>query len=795
MPQDHEGEDVIVEALNPLYIPQEQELIDSSQSQTETDEQPQMTSSVKDRISEFESVQSSSNNSNNNNQSKPKSPGASSLNSAKNPLFLPTQSSSLTCEAYSPNTVELDQVIQTLMSPSGFPENEEQPNSLQLKIQPAQTSNSENLPVDKSPIESSLNSNLESPDHTVMIPNESITWPTGIVKRQKQDFEEKVKLKEKTTKSNSKESEGTGIFSRQESVSSISSQNNLEDSVKTPEVLRQDSSNLDSTTKRDDPFSMEVDKIFDKQDLKQDKKQNRLSSTTTGPITIESKESPSRNSSFGSFDSAVVFTDRDFLSRHSSWGSCDTRSTGGTIPSRNSSFGAFDMRQQQNSPLTYNQQLSDTQEQIQSRSYLTGTCFDKDSGTYSPVTVKRNKVNFTEPKDNNKEPEIVKDGSAEEEIKLRPVSIVRAYGPAPFKLPCDKSSPENLDTSNKSINKDADSSITYYTSTSILPITIQNNSINNNDRSQTNSISSFYSPERELEASISAVSPMEETTELQNSNIDTIFVAEVPAPGTVKQQKLKLENRSQNNSSGYKRLPEKLTLPNFSRSLSSNNLGRSESPRKLIGRSFSEKRSKFESDSPLGAVKKITKALETQNEGRRGLQWNFGGKMRSQSLERLSTSPTSSCSTSSSNATSPSSQHLLGQLLGETQAQVRELVGLFEDTQDKQQSSPNSKRLGKKRSRPRSDSVSENVLPPVVPQRKSSLDYNFRPAQRSSSQPPQTPVRQSSKSPTTKVPPCVPKPPSTNVRSQACGTEVRQKKQQGKTHPLSKLTPRENTTL
>lgn len=71
-------------------------------------------------------------------------------------------------------------------------------------------------------------------------------------------------------------------------------------------------------TKKDgDPFSTQVDRVFDREERQGE------------PVT---RDSPSRQSSWSSYDSAVVL---DNNSVHSSWA---------TLPSRNSSWGSYDMR-------------------------------------------------------------------------------------------------------------------------------------------------------------------------------------------------------------------------------------------------------------------------------------------------------------------------------------------------------------------------------------------------------------------------------------------------------------------
>lgn len=78
------------------------------------------------------------------------------------------------------------------------------------------------------------------------------------------------------------------------------------------------SSSLGRKVKRDgDPFSAQLDRVFDREERRGE------------PST---RDSPSRQSSWSSYDSAVVL---DNNSVHSSWA---------TLPSRNSSWGSYDMR-------------------------------------------------------------------------------------------------------------------------------------------------------------------------------------------------------------------------------------------------------------------------------------------------------------------------------------------------------------------------------------------------------------------------------------------------------------------
>ncbi|KRT84825.1 hypothetical protein AMK59_2585 [Oryctes borbonicus] len=98
-----------------------------------------------------------------------------------------------------------------------------------------------------------------------------------------------------------------------------------------------------ATKKEDDPFSNQLDRVFDREE----RRHHRTSAAPAIPAHIDCediRESPSRQNSWSSYDSAVGLgyqgERRDTPSRHSSWGSGDTR----TLPSRNSSWGSYDMR-------------------------------------------------------------------------------------------------------------------------------------------------------------------------------------------------------------------------------------------------------------------------------------------------------------------------------------------------------------------------------------------------------------------------------------------------------------------
>ncbi|XP_071545643.1 uncharacterized protein ssh isoform X2 [Panulirus ornatus] len=758
----------VVEALNPLYT-------DNHTSSTLNEVSAlQLSSSVKDRINEFENVQTS-------NQTVTKK----SQNGKKGDT-VQIQNTVTSSDDYNnthSSTAELDKVIETLLAPGeDLQGNEPVVSQTKPAVQkhhavlvPSQIWQEEKTEVEE---------NMDTVQSPVGVPKESITWPAGIVKRQKQDFEEKVKMSDGKSCSNNKEVESP--LSRQSSSSSLSGQLQRVEVVRSPSYGRQDSVGSD-IIKRDDPFSAKLDKVFDREE----RKQQRLSAITTSGGDI--KETPSRNSSWGSFDSAVVLVDRDIPSRQSSWGSCDTRGTVGTIPSRNSSFGPFDIKQQ---PLIENSETAIP------NSNITGTYFEKDPGPFSPGTIRRNKGRSSEMKDGliedtkmqTNEMEYFDEGMMEDASLYKSVANIKAYGPAPYKSPVDKVAP--LELSDDGMVEVSEGFPNHHQSTPTLDICIPDSTNPSAlSRSQPNISCTTIS----LTQGSSPISPNVELTgnERLISNKSSSVCQEVPVPGTVKQHKELLESKTHEGTVEMRRNQEKFVSPTYTRSQSYCDLETEKIEVNLpshLGRSFSEKRAKFEGqvegETEGGKVKKITRVLEQQQEDDKIKRLRMRGiRKRSHSLERLSTSPTSpGCS----------ARQLLEQLFVQTQAEVRDLekespseeicvkslVVKFEDTQEQRLPKVQTRSV-----RAKSDSSTPDKFLPPVPQRKSSLDYNFKPALRAQSQPPQTPVRQmtpgGSLSPTGKAPSHKPPP---GGRGQACGTEVRQKKQQGKTHPLTKLT-------
>lgn len=91
-----------------------------------------------------------------------------------------------------------------------------------------------------------------------------------------------------------------------------------------------------------DPFSAQLDRVFDREERRQLRPGSETSPPEPAPAPPPSRDCPSRQSSWSSYDSAVVLGFQgDAPSRQSSWGSADARRA---PPSRNSSWGSYDLR-------------------------------------------------------------------------------------------------------------------------------------------------------------------------------------------------------------------------------------------------------------------------------------------------------------------------------------------------------------------------------------------------------------------------------------------------------------------
>uniref|UniRef100_A0A1B0DCZ2 protein-serine/threonine phosphatase n=1 Tax=Phlebotomus papatasi TaxID=29031 RepID=A0A1B0DCZ2_PHLPP len=164
-----------------------------------------------------------------------------------------------------------------------------------------------------------------------------------------------------------------------------------------------------------DPFSSQLDRVFDREE----RKQTRLGTfppthATVVELSTSQENVVSRNSSWSSVDSAVVLgypgDVREVPSRHSSWGSGDTR----TLPSRNSSWGSYDIR------VTPQTNAQDPGQIVMGQSGIFP--YDRDEIPWHPGTVKRTKQRLEE---RNFVKRICSDEKAEEEAE-KPIPQARS---------------------------------------------------------------------------------------------------------------------------------------------------------------------------------------------------------------------------------------------------------------------------------------------------------------------------------------------------------------------------------
>ncbi|KAJ9591730.1 hypothetical protein L9F63_001758, partial [Diploptera punctata] len=209
-----------------------------------------------------------------------------------------------------------------------------------------------------------------------------------------------------------------------------------------------------------DPFSAQLDRVFEREERKQQR--TVIPATPPPPPLIppcvtelcsepSNRECPSRQSSWSSYDSAVVLgfqgEAREAPSRQSSWGSGDTRWTyGGTLPSRNSSWGSYDMRP----PMQYVNERGEKQ-QMQSNlddlliSSSSGMFpYDRDEIPWYPGTVKRTKQKLEEGasmvkrmcSDSQQRSESPLVNSQENRpLESAPGMNVKIHGPRPYRSP------------------------------------------------------------------------------------------------------------------------------------------------------------------------------------------------------------------------------------------------------------------------------------------------------------------------------------------------------------------------
>lgn len=145
---------------------------------------------------------------------------------------------------------------------------------------------------------------------------------------------------------------------------------------------------ISNLKKPDDPFSNQLDLVFEKEEQKRKVSVTPYSAEGNSDISTQ-RDCPSRQSSWSSYDSAVVL--REAPSRQSSWGSGDT--IWGTLPSRNSSWGSYDIR-----PAAPQQ--------------------DKEDATWHPKTVRRTRNKIEEGKEDNETPSSTSLSSTSASLRL-----------------------------------------------------------------------------------------------------------------------------------------------------------------------------------------------------------------------------------------------------------------------------------------------------------------------------------------------------------------------------------------
>ena len=199
------------------------------------------------------------------------------------------------------------------------------------------------------------------------------------------------------------------------------------------------------TRREGDPFSDKLDRVFDREERKQIK--------TTVPAVVSvvpvavpvtnseggSTESPSRQNSWSSYDSAVVLgfqgEPREAPSRQSSWGSGDISGVPGALPSRNSSWGSYDMK-----PTVIN--VSEKVDKTEELNFGGLFTFNKDV-PWNPGTVKRTKQKLEEViqvKENGATTEVESASSSFPSSSSPPkieisVCNLKLHGPKPYQSP------------------------------------------------------------------------------------------------------------------------------------------------------------------------------------------------------------------------------------------------------------------------------------------------------------------------------------------------------------------------
>lgn len=189
------------------------------------------------------------------------------------------------------------------------------------------------------------------------------------------------------------------------------------------------------TRREGDPFSDKLDRVFDREERKQFKAVPVVVPNVPVVVPITNAEgcwteSPSRQNSWSSYDSAVVLgyqgEPREAPSPQSSWGSGDIPGALGALPSRNSSWGSYDLR-----PAMQN--VNDRPEKTEDANFGGMLSCNKDV-PWNPGTVKRTKQKLEEV---IQVKEVVVDDVESSSPPKPEISVcnLKLHGPKPYQSP------------------------------------------------------------------------------------------------------------------------------------------------------------------------------------------------------------------------------------------------------------------------------------------------------------------------------------------------------------------------
>lgn len=527
-------------------------------------------------------------------------------------------------------------------------------------------------------------------------------------------------------------------------------------------------SKITRTRREGDPFSDKLDRVFDREERKQTKTVPVVASVLPPSVPENStdggsRESPSRQSSWSSYDSAVVLgyqgETREAPSRQSSWGSGDLRGPPGALPSRNSSWGSYDLRP----AMQYVNERGEKNEESSSGMFP----YDKEDIPWYPGTVKRTKQKLEEVSQ-------TKDAAEEAEPPSPPRTEISAcnlkfHGPKPYQTPVLS---KDLKTFSSQLTEAIKPVLVHYASSPTLSTrpSLENNS------SSTEKMTVSQPNMSLLEEEPFGLPRSGEEAPLSVSAPDSYSIGHLCEPQTqgpcvintiqcqsVRQQKQVLESLTSKSCV----LPKRCL--SMDESVIANDLPKNDvETQKSVPGMVKNLKKEFEAKS----VSKSDKSLVVSND-------NCSDNSK-QSPEKVRSVPSS-----------PVSTHLEAQpnLNSSEDVSVKNLVGKYEIKKNQHNED----------SRPRfvaeTEMIASNKLqPPPPPNRKSSLEITPQPQLRMKNSLFLHNLKNSSG--VLDRPPAKTPSPSVVVAS-VVAKAASKKQQQGKTHPLAHLTinPRHNNAV